>query len=136
MSTFHLTILTPEHTFYEGDAESLQFQTTDCSYGVLAGHQPEVVILSEGMISFTLDGVTRKAAASDGLVTILPASVSIICQTVEWPEDIDRQRAGEAAREAQEAMNRKQSMREYTLARSMLARAMVRLRVSDTNKKP
>jgi F-type H+-transporting ATPase subunit epsilon len=134
MSTFHLTILTPEHTFFEGDVESLQFQTTDAAYGVLAGHQPEVVILTEGPLSITHEGETRRAVASDGLVTILPISVSVICQTIEWPENIDRARAEEDLKQAQEAMKQKESTREYTLARSMLARAMARLRVTDSNK--
>ncbi|GHU67445.1 ATP synthase epsilon chain [Clostridia bacterium] len=130
MSSFHLTILTPEHTFFEGDVQALRFPTVDGLYGVLAGHQPEVVILVEGALKITIDGGEREAAASDGFVTILPESVTVILQTVEWPEDIDRRRAEDARREAEEALRQQQSQREFVLARSMLARAMVRLRVA------
>ncbi|MDR1570805.1 MAG: ATP synthase F1 subunit epsilon [Oscillospiraceae bacterium] len=134
MSAFHLTILTPEHTFFEGAADSLTFQTDDGLFGVLAGHQPEVVTLAEGMIRISSNGSIREAAGSDGFVTILPGNVTVILQSIEWPEDIDRHRAEEAKREAEEALRQRQSLREYTLARSMLARAMVRLRVSDQNR--
>ncbi|MDR2657276.1 MAG: ATP synthase F1 subunit epsilon [Oscillospiraceae bacterium] len=130
MSSFHLTILTPERAFFEGSAQALVFPTVDGLYGVLAGHQPELVILVEGLLSIDIDGVTRQAAASDGFVTILPESVTVILQTVEWPEDIDRRRAEEARREAEEALRQRQSQQEFVLARSMLARAMVRLRVT------
>ncbi|MDR0397322.1 MAG: ATP synthase F1 subunit epsilon [Oscillospiraceae bacterium] len=130
MSAFRLTILTPEREFFEGEAESLVFPTVDGSYGVLPGHQPEVVILSEGALRITIDGKTREAAASDGFVTILPESVTVILQTAEWPEDIDRRRAEEARRAAEETLRQRQSQREYALAKSMLARAMVRLRVA------
>ncbi|MDR1598742.1 MAG: ATP synthase F1 subunit epsilon [Oscillospiraceae bacterium] len=130
MSAFHLTILTPEHAFFEGDAEAIAFPTVDGLFGVLPGHQPEVVILTEGALRITIGGVTREAAASDGFVTILPESVTVILQTAEWPEDIDRRRAEEARREAEEALRQRQSQREYALAKSMLARAMVRLRVT------
>jgi F-type H+-transporting ATPase subunit epsilon len=51
-------------------------------------------------------------------------------QTAEWPEEIDINRAKRAEYEARELLRQKQSMEEYHSARSMLSKAMVRLRVS------
>ncbi|GHU71913.1 hypothetical protein AGMMS49992_06800 [Clostridia bacterium] len=131
MRSFHIVILTPERTFFEGDAEELVFPTVDGLYGVLVGHQPEVVILVDGVVRMTMEGAVREVAASDGFVTILPESVTIILQTAEWPEDIDRRRAEDDRRAAEEALRQQQSQREFVLARSMLARAMTRLQVTE-----
>lgn len=128
--TFQLSILTPEHTFFEGEAEMLTIETVDGEIGVMAGHAPEAITMVEGTVRITVDGERRWAAASAGIATILPDSVYVILQTIEWPEDIDVRRAERARWEAEERLRQQQSMQEYHIARAMLARAMVRLRVT------
>ena len=54
-------------------------------------------------------------------------------QTVEWPEEIDIRRAENDRMRAQEMLRQKNSLREYHLARTSLARAMARLRVSKSH---
>ena len=57
--------------------------------------------------------------------------VLVMLQTCEWPEEIDIKRAERDQHEAQEILRQKKSMQEYAMARSMLARAMVRLQVKS-----
>ena len=132
--TFHLTILTPERTFFEGEAESLTLEAVDGELGVMAGHAPEAVTLIEGELRLTADGQARWAAASAGFAAILPDSVFVILQTVEWPEEIDLRRAERSRWEAEERLRQQKSIQEYHLARAMLARAMVRLRVTGKSR--
>ena len=95
-----------------------------------------VVSMQEGGIRILRDGRWREAAASDGFATITQDEVLLLLQTVEWPEEIDSARAERDRALAEERIRQQKSMHEYHIARSMLARAMVRLRVSGRNGKP
>lgn len=57
--------------------------------------------------------------------------VLVLVDTAERPEDIDALRAKEAADAAREALLQKQSIQEYHMAQTTLARAIARLRVKD-----
>lgn len=129
-NTFHLQIITPERVFIDGQAEMVTIQAPDGEVGVAAGHSPVIVSMAEGEIRIKQNGQWREAAASDGTATVTPDRVLIMLQTVEWPEEIDERRARESEEQAREIMRQKCSMQEYTLAKAMLSRAMVRLRVA------
>ena len=123
--------MTPEHTFYDGKAELLVLETPDGLYGIMGGHEPIAVEVIEGEMRFRVDGEIKLAATSAGVATVLQDEVLIMLQTAEWPEEIDINRAKRDKRIAKEKLIQKMSLQEYTLAHSMLARAMARLRVSN-----
>ena len=128
--TFRLQIITPERSFFDDQAEMVVFAAPDGEFGVQAGHSPMVVSMREGTIRIQQNGAWREAAASDGFATITQDQVLLMMQTVEWPEEIDRARAERARALAEEKLRQQKSMQEYYIARSMLSRAMARLRVS------
>lgn len=129
-NTFSLQIITPERVFISGDAEMLTVKAPDGEVGIAAGHSPVIISIEEGEIRIKMNGKWREAAASEGTVTVTPDQVLVMLQTVEWPEEIDARRAREAQARAEEILRQKCSMQEYVMAKSMLSRAMVRLRVS------
>ncbi len=128
--TFHLSILTPEHSFFEGEVEMLVLESEDGKIGILPNHAPVVISTIESELRFMADGQWRWAAASSGFATVTQDQVLVMLQTAEWPEEIDINRAKRAEYEARELMRQQKSMEEYRSARSMLSKAMVRLRVS------
>lgn len=128
-NTFRLQIVTPERMFLEAEAEALTLIAPDGEIGILAGHAPVVVTTVEGEIRIKMNGKWREAAASDGFVTVTPDHVLCMMQTCEWPEEIDENRARRDEERAREALRQQNSMQQYTIAKSMLSRAMVRLRV-------
>ena len=130
-NTFRLSILTPEHSFFEGDVEMLVLETPDGELAIQAGHEPMVISTVEGEIRLHQDGQSRWAATSSGFATVTQDQVLLMLQTAEWPEEIDIKRAQRSEREAQERIRQKRSMEEYHMARAMLSRAMARLRVSN-----
>lgn len=131
-ATFHLQIITPERVFMDEAAEMVVLKAHDGEIGIAAGHSPVIVSMEEGELRIKRDDQWRVAAASDGTATVTGSHVSIMLQTVEWPEEIDERRARESQERAQEILRQKGSMQEYVMAKSMLSRAMVRLRVSKT----
>ncbi len=130
-ANFRLQIITPERNFLDAQAEMVVILAPDGEIGIMAGHTPMVISMQEGPIRILQNGKWREAAASDGFATVMQDTVLLLMQTVEWPEEIDRVRAERDRALAMEKIRQQRSMQEYHIARSMLARAMVRLRVSE-----
>ncbi len=127
---FRLSVVTPERAFFDDEIEMVVLQAQDGELGVQPGHSPALVALREGITRVQQDGGWRWFAASSGYASVLPDGVYMVLQTAEWPEEIDVNRAEHEKEEAEEIMRQKQSMQEYAMTRSMLARAMVRLRLT------
>jgi F-type H+-transporting ATPase subunit epsilon len=128
--TFRLSVVTPERAFFDDQVEMVVLQALDGEVGVQPGHAPALVALREGITRIQQDGEWRWFAASSGYASILPDGVYAVLQTAEWPDEIDVNRALREKEEAEEILRQKQSMQEYAITRSMLARAMVRLRIT------
>lgn len=132
MSSFRVHILAASHTFFDGDCESLIVPTSAGQYGILAGHCNTISAIVPGKLTYRVpDGAPQYAAVSTGLVKIENGEVLVLVDTAERPEDIDALRAKEAADAAREALLQKQSIQEYHMAQTTLARAIARLRVKD-----
>ena len=61
--------------------------------------------------------------------------VTMLVQTAERPEEIDVRHAQEQRERAEEQLRQKQSIQEYYHTQASLARAMNRLRVSNSGKR-
>ena len=134
MNTFKTHILAASNTFYEGDCESLMIPTADGQYGILAGHCDIISAVVLGIMTYRIPGEPdRIAAVSSGLVKIEDGEVLVLVDSAEHPEEIDANRAREAAAAAKEAMLQKRSIREFHAAQMTLARALTRLKVKSIN---
>ena len=126
---YQIDIITPERQFFSGEIESMVMDTPDGKRGIMAGHAPMVMSVAIGQIELKIDGQWKTAFSSEGFVEVTPHGVTLMAQTVEWPEEIDARRAAEAEKRAQERLRQKQSLNEYHSTMSSLARAMARLRI-------
>ncbi|MBZ4665063.1 ATP synthase F1 subunit epsilon [Mahella sp.] len=136
MPTFHLDIVSPDREFFDGDVEEIIFPvsngyTSDGYMGVLAGHEPMVCPIGIGVLRIKQNGQWRDAAISGGFIEIRPQTVTILSDTVEWPEEIDARRAEAARRRAEERLRQRLSQEEYLRSQAALARALTRLRISN-----
>lgn len=127
--TYKIDIITPERVFFSGDVESIVFDTPDGKRGIMADHTPMIVSMAIGQIDIKVDGKWKIAFSSEGFIEITPDGVTMMAQSVEWPDEIDARRAEEAEKRAQERLRQKQSLNEYHSTMSSLARAMSRLRI-------
>lgn len=126
---YRLRIVTPERVFYEGDVEMVEFNTTEGQIGVLPGHIPLTVIVKPGILVITEAEGRREAALHAGFAEILPECMTILAEIIEWPEEIDENRAQEAMQRAQERLTRKESQTDVARAETALLRAMARIEV-------
>jgi F-type H+-transporting ATPase subunit epsilon len=132
-AVFKLEIITPEHEFLNTDAQALTADCLDGEITVLAGHAPMVAALKVGELKIQVNGAWRTAFHSEGFIDVRPDEVLVFSQACEWPEDIDAARALEAENRATEKLRQKQSLVEYHHNRMSLARAMARLKLSNSN---
>lgn len=128
---FKLRIVTPDRDFYEGDVSMVEFNTTEGEIGVLKGHIPLTVVVAPGIINITEENGTRKAALHSGFAEILQDSVVIMAEIIEWPEEIDLERAEGARERAEERLRTKTPETDILRAETALQRALARICVID-----
>ena len=133
MNTFKLNIFTPERLFFSDDVEAVEVGLPDGRAIFLANHIPLIapVAVTTTRIK-NKEGEWVEAFSSEGFVDVRRNGVMMFVQTCEWPEEIDIKRAETARNQAEEALRQKTSMAEYQKSKTDLARAMERLRVSQS----
>lgn len=129
MKKFILEMLTPEKTFFKGEVDSVTVQSLDGSLGILANHSPMVIALEPGMISFKIDNENKLLSNGEGFVEVRPDETVILCQTMEWPEEIEINRVNRAIEEHERKLREAKSIAEYKLSKATLSRAFARLKV-------
>ena len=106
----------------------IEYRTTEGEVGVYAGHIPMTQIIAPGVLTITEgDGTKKQAALMSGFVEILPEKISILAETIEWPDEIDKQRAQKAKDRAEQRLKSGDNSLDMIRAELALKRALVRL---------
>ena len=129
MEDYKLRIITPDRVFYEGTADMIEFNTTEGELGVLPGHIPMTVIIKPGVLTITEKDEVKEAALHSGFVEILPDRMTILAEVVEWPGEIDLERAEAAKRRAEERIKSHTPETDMARAETALMRAIARIQV-------
>ena len=126
---FKLRIITPDRVFYEGEASMVEFNTTEGELGVYRKHVPTTVIISPGILTITEAEGTKEAALHAGFAEILQDEVVILAEVIEWPEEIDIDRAEAAKERAEERLRSKTPETDLLRAETALQRSLARIHV-------
>lgn len=126
---FKLRIITPDRVFYEGEAEMVEFNTMEGEIGIYKKHIPMTVIVKPGILTITEESETKTAALHAGFAEILPDQVTIMAEIIEWPVEIDQDRAEQAKERAEERLQNKTPETDIARAETALLRAMARIEV-------
>lgn len=131
MTTFHLTVVTPDGCAFDGQAERVVCRAIDGDLAILAKHGDYCTALGMGEAHIVdAEGKRRRAACMGGLLSVLNGEVRLVATTWEWAEQIDQARAEASKKRAEEMLAQKDlSAQEYELARARLMRALVRTSV-------
>ena len=68
---FAVEIVTPDKTFYNGNAEMIIVRTTEGDRGILKNHRPLVAGLSTGTLRIKKDGKFKEAKISGGFIRLI-----------------------------------------------------------------
>lgn len=126
---FTLKIITPERVFYEGPVSMVEFNTTEGEIGIYKKHVPMTVIVNPGILTITEEEGTKEAALHAGFAEILQEEVVILAEIIEWPEEIDLNRAQAAKERAEERLRSKTPETDILRAETALQRALARIHV-------
>ena len=124
---FLLKVITPERVFYDGEVSMVEFNTTEGEIGVYKNHIPTTVIVEPGILTITEEEGPKNAALHAGFAEILPDSVVILAEIVEWPSEIDLERAERAKERAEERISQKEDKTDMDRAHVALKKAICRI---------
>lgn len=125
---FDLRIITPDRTFYEGEAYMVEFNTTEGQLGIFKNHIPITVVIKPGVLTIKGEEVLT-AALHSGFAEILQDSITILAEVIEWPNEIDESRAEAARERAQKRIDEHSAQTDVARAEAALSRAMTRINV-------
>lgn len=89
----NLVVVTPYDEFFEGYIDSVTLPSHDGKVGVMAGHMPLVLAIFPGVATIKNGKEEKHFVLSEGYAEIAQHLTMIVCNSAEWPEDIDVKRA-------------------------------------------
>lgn len=129
-TAFRLEIITPDRTFFEGDVDMVEFNTYEGEVGIYRGHIPMSMVIAPGILTITEGGESRNAALHAGFVEVLPDKVTMLAEIVEWPSEIDSDRAEAAMERAKTRIRELPEGTDVARAELALRRAITRINVA------
>lgn len=125
--TFKLRVISPDRVFYEGEAIMLELNTTEGEIGIYKNHVPMTYIIEPGVMRITeSEDSVKEAALHSGFIQILQEEITVLAEIVEWPEEIDENRAKEAQLRAERRLQMKEADTNMARAELALRRALTR----------
>ncbi|MDV8000546.1 F0F1 ATP synthase subunit epsilon [Rhodococcus sp. IEGM 1408] len=101
MADIEVEFVTVERRFWSGTATMVVARTTEGEIGIQAGHEPVLGQLDAGgTVTVYTDEGKKVAAVQGGFLSVTASKVSILGETAEWSESIDRADAEKALSEA------------------------------------
>lgn len=127
-----LEIVTPEKMAFSGKIEEVTIPGTEGEFGVLRGHEPFLSSVDIGELSFIKDGKKTHYAVNTGYAEITADKVTILIETAERADDIDKERAMRAKDKAENRLGQlTKEDAEYEVMRAALARAIARISAAE-----
>jgi F-type H+-transporting ATPase subunit epsilon len=127
-----LEIVTPEKMAFSGNVEEVTVPGSEGEFGVLRGHASLLSSVDVGELNFTKEGKKTYYAVSTGYAEVTSSKVTILVETAERSDMIDKDRA-KRAKEIAEGKLAKVSKEdpEYDAAKAAVVKATTRLNVAE-----
>jgi F-type H+-transporting ATPase subunit epsilon len=127
-----LEIVTPERLAYSDTVDAVVLPGIEGELGVLPHHAPLVSMLGVGELRIRKGGAEESFAIVGGFLQVRPDKVVVMAETADLAAEIDVEKAEEARREAERALET--GFREgadLSAARAALQQALLRIRVAE-----
>ena len=128
-----LEIVTPERLAYSDTVDSVQLPGSEGELGVLPHHAPLVSTLGVGELRIRKGGAEESFAIVGGFLQVRPDKVVVMAETADMASEIDLERALQAKREAEAALEggARTDVVDLAAARASLQAALLRIRVAE-----
>ena len=101
-----LEIVTPEKVVFSGNVEEVTIPGTEGEFGVLRGHASLLSSIEVGELNFTKEGKKAYYAAGTGYAEVTSSKVTVLLETAERSDDIDKARAQRAKENAEAKLSK------------------------------
>jgi F-type H+-transporting ATPase subunit epsilon len=127
-----LEIVTPEKLAYSDSVDAVTLPGTEGELGVLPHHAPLVAMLGVGELRIRKGGQVETFAIAGGFLQVRPDKVVVMAEMADMASDIDLEKAGEARRESEKALEGGfHEPADLAAARASLQVALLRQRVAE-----
>jgi F-type H+-transporting ATPase subunit epsilon len=127
-----LEIVTPERLAYSDEVDSVQLPGSEGELGVLPHHAPLISTLGVGELRIRKGGSEESFAIVGGFLQVRPDKVVVMAETADMSSEIDLEKAQEARREAERALESGyHEGADLSAARAALQQALLRIRVAE-----
>ncbi len=127
-----LEIVTPERLAFSGEVDTVVLPGIDGELGVLPHHAPLVSTLGVGELRYRTGGREESFAIAGGFLQVRPDKVVVMAETADLAAEIDVEKAQEARREAEKALETGyHEGADLSAARAALQQALLRIRVAE-----
>lgn len=132
MRKFHLEIVTPDGSVWNGEAEAILVRTSSGDVEIMANHADYFASLGIGRAKLTLDGKSKEASMSGGFISVKNGEARLLSTTFEFAEDIDLRRAEAARERAEQAIKNAADDKALAVAKAKLRRALNRINIAKS----
>jgi F-type H+-transporting ATPase subunit epsilon len=128
-----LEIVTPERLAYSDTVDAVNLPGIEGELGVLPHHTPLVSMLGVGELRIRKGGTEESFAIVGGFLQVRPDRVVVLAETADMASEIDLEKAQQARREAERALEGAHHAEAVDLAaaRAALQQALLRIRVAE-----
>jgi F-type H+-transporting ATPase subunit epsilon len=78
-----VSVVSPERTLFEGEAESIVAPAFDGQVGILTNHAPMITLLGTGELRLTGSGGDRKFTVSGGFLEVADNRVRVVTERAD-----------------------------------------------------
>ena len=132
--TFHLTIVTPEKTLVDVEADQLIVPTISGELTILPHHVPLFTQLSEGELKYLHNGRPEHLMIAGGFIEVGVKSTTILADYAILGKDISEAEAQKAKERAEKAMKEKKNAQDFAQAEAEFRKAILELKVATKYK--
>ena len=127
-----LEIVTPERLAYSDTVDAVVLPGSEGEMGVLPHHAPLLATLGVGELRIRKGGTEEAFAIVGGFVQVRPDKVVVMAETADMASEIDLEKAQEARREAERALESGfHEGADLSMARAQLQQALLRIRLAE-----
>ena len=127
-----LEVVTPEKMVFSGKVDEVTLPGTEGEFGVLRGHEPFLTSVDIGELYFLTGGKKYYYAVNTGYAEVTGSKVTVLIETAERADVIDKDRAIRAKEKATASLTQLNKEHEdYEKMRLALVRAINRISVAD-----
>jgi F-type H+-transporting ATPase subunit epsilon len=129
---FKLAVVTPEQIVYEDKVSSIIAPGSEGYLGIMSNHAPIITALQAGKLTIKdSKGQEIVLAVSSGFLENSNNETTILADAAEFPDDINLERAREAAERAKQRLRDKSGNIDFGRARRAYERARNRIHIAS-----